>query len=125
MCKRTVLVIEDADATRRLVELSLSLEGFNVVQRADGLSGFDAAMELLPDVVVLDVALPGIDGWEVLQRIRADPRSRAIPVVMVTAHDTAEARNQAMVAEADAFLGKPFDVNHLRRVVANLVRDES
>jgi two-component system cell cycle response regulator len=125
MCKRTVLVIEDADATRRLVELSLSLEGFNVVQRADGLSGFDAAMELLPDVVVLDVALPGIDGWEVLQRIRADARSRAIPVVMVTAHDTAEARNQAMVAEADAFLGKPFDVNHLRRVVANLVRDES
>lgn len=125
MCMRTVLVIEDAGATRRLVELSLSLEGFNVVQRADGLSGFDAATELLPDVVVLDVALPGIDGWEVLQRIRADPRSRALPVVMVTAHDTAEARNQAMVAEADAFIGKPFDVNHLRRVVANLVRDES
>jgi DNA-binding response OmpR family regulator len=114
-------VVEDTEATRRLVELSLSLDGLQVVQRADGHSGLDAALEIVPDVVVLDVALPGIDGWEVLQRLRAEPRTQSVPVVMITAHDTAELRTQADVSQANAFIGKPFDINHLREVVLGLI----
>ena len=123
MQKPTVLVIEDAAATRRLVELSLTLEGFEVLQRADGISGLEAALQFRPNVVVLDVALPGIDGWEVLRRMRADLQAQTIPVVMITAHDTPQTRKQAEFDQADAFVGKPFDINYLREVVTTLARD--
>ncbi len=82
----------------------------------------DAALKFRPNVVVLDVALPGIDGWEVLRRMRADPHAQTIPVVMITAHDTAETRKLAEFDRADAFVGKPFDINHLRAVVAKFGR---
>ncbi|MDF1597955.1 MAG: response regulator [Acidimicrobiia bacterium] len=121
MQTRTVLVVEDADATRRLLEVALMIDGFDVIQHTDGASGLEAARSLLPDVIVLDVALPEMDGWEVLGHLRMDPKTREIPVVVVTAHDTAETRSKANFATADAFVGKPFDLNQLRAVVADLV----
>ena len=121
MQPRTVLVVEDADATRRLLEVSLMIDGFNVVQRIDGPSGLAAARELLPDVIVLDIALPEMSGWEVLGHLRRDPNTQHIPVVVVTAHDTPETRSKADFATADAFVGKPFDLHHLRSVIIGLV----
>jgi two-component system cell cycle response regulator len=118
-CK--VLVIEDALATRRLVELSLTLEGFDVIQREDGPSGLEAARTLIPDVIVLDIALPGMDGWEVLKEIRADTKTQQIPVIVITAHDTAETRTKADHSTADSFVGKPFDLNQLRNEAHRLV----
>jgi CheY-like chemotaxis protein len=125
MQKRTVLVVEDADATRRLLEVALMIDGFNVIERTDGASGLEAARSLLPDVIVLDIALPEMDGWEVLGHLRIDPNTRHIPVVVVTAHDTAETRSKADFASADAFVGKPFDLNHLRSVITNLLERRS
>ena len=125
MGNRQVLVVEDAEATRRLIELSLSMDGFEVVQRVDGASGLEAARTLQPELIVLDIALPEMDGWEVLDRLRRDPSTRGIPVVVVTAHDTPESRSKAGVATADAFLGKPFDLSQLRSIVSGLVGQES
>lgn len=116
-----VLVIEDAFPTRRLVELSLSYEGFEIMQREDGPSGLDAALTLIPDLIVLDIALPGMDGWEILRHIRADPTTEHIPVIVITAHDTAETRTKADHSHADGFVGKPFDLDQLRNEVNRLI----
>ncbi|MDH3261428.1 MAG: response regulator [Acidimicrobiia bacterium] len=121
MSNRRVLVVEDAFATRRLVELSLTIEGFEVVEREDGPSGLEAAMTLIPDLIVLDIALPGMDGWKLLSHIRADPKTEHIPVLVITAHDTAETRTKADHSLADGFLGKPFDLDQLRNEVNKLI----
>lgn len=96
------------------------MDGFRIIQRGDGPSGLVAAQESLPAVILLDIALPGMDGWEVLEKLRADPRTEHIPVVVITAHDTAESRSHADVSRANAFVGKPFDINQLRALVARL-----
>jgi CheY-like chemotaxis protein len=77
-------------------------------------------LTLIPDVVLLDIALPGIDGWEVLRRLRADPRGQHIPVLVITAHDTAESQTKPTAAEADGVFGKPFQLSHLRARIAAL-----
>ena len=120
---KTVLVVEDAEATRRLIEVSLTIDGYNVIQRVDGESGLEAAKNERPDLIVLDIALPGIDGWMVLELLRSDRITRDIPVLVVTAHDSAETRSKADFATADAFVGKPFDLNHLRKAVVSLLGD--
>lgn len=121
MSNPKVLVIEDAFPTRRLVELSLAYEGFDVIEREDGPSGLEAAQTLIPDLIVLDIALPGMDGWELLSKLRADPQTEHIPVVVITAHDTAETRTRADQSHADGFIGKPFDLNQLRNEVNKLI----
>jgi DNA-binding response OmpR family regulator len=115
------LVIEDAFATRRLVELSLTLDGFDVTHREDGPSGLETALTLIPDLIVLDIALPGMDGWEILNAIRADSKTQHIPVIVITAHDTAETRTKADRSNADGFVGKPFDLDSLRNEVNRLI----
>lgn len=119
--KRTVLVIEDAVSTRRLVELCLAYESFEIISREDGPSGLEAALTLIPDLIVLDIALPGMDGWEILRRIRANPETVHIPVVVITAHDTPEVRAKADDSHAGGFVGKPFDLNELRTQVVGLL----
>jgi CheY-like chemotaxis protein len=121
MPAKTVLVVEDSDPTRRLIELCLSMEGLDVVHRVDGESGLEAARDLVPDVIILDIALPGIDGWEVLAHLRSDPITREIPVLVATAHDNAAYRSKADAATADAFLGKPFELTDLRTAIAELL----
>ena len=111
-----VLVIEDAPATQRLIEMTLMLEGWDVQVAASGESGLEVAESDTPDLVVLDIALPKMDGWQVLKTLRADSATASIPVIVVTAHDTAESRTPTHTATADGFLGKPFDVEALRRL---------
>jgi len=111
-----VLVIEDAPATQRLIEMTLMLEGWDVLVATTGEAGLEVAESDSPDLVVLDIALPNMDGWQVLKTLRDSPATASIPVIVVTAHDTAESKSRADIATAEAFLGKPFDVEALRRL---------
>lgn len=111
-----VLVIEDAPATQRLIEMTLMLEGWDVLVTTTGQAGLEVAESDSPDLVVLDIALPKMDGWQVLKTLRNSPATASIPVIVVTAHDTAESKTPALIATADAFLGKPFDLEALRRL---------
>ena len=85
MSKR-VLVVEDSQVIQRLIEVCLRPAGFEVITRADGPSGLEAALEDPPDLMILDVGLPKMDGWEVLSRLRADLRTRTLTVHVLTAH---------------------------------------
>ena len=110
------LVVEDAEATQRLIEMTLMFEGWEVEVAGDGEAGLEAAFRQTPDLVVLDIALPNIDGWQVLEALRRHPNTASVPVIVITAHDSAESKTRADIATADAFLGKPFDVEVLRRL---------
>lgn len=112
-----VLVIEDAPPTRRLIEMTLGLAGCAVESCADGAAGLARILADPPDVVVLDIALPTMGGWEILARLRSDPTTRSLPVVVATAHAAIENADRAAGLGADAFIGKPFDPAVLRRAV--------
>lgn len=116
-----VLVVEDEAVPRRLLVLSLERIGFEVVACEDGHSALEAAMTEAFDAVVLDIRLPKVHGWDVLARLREDPRTADLPVLVVTAYEGAESQRLATVTKPDAFLAKPYDVDRLRREVIALV----
>lgn len=117
---KRVLVVEDSQVIQRLVEVCLRPAGFEVTLASDGPSGLDAALNDPPDLVILDVGLPGMDGWEVLSHIRADERTKDVTVLVLTAHAQEETREKADRDGADAFLTKPFRPNELRATALEL-----
>lgn len=104
----TVLVVEDDAANRVLLTRLLERAGYRPVTADDGPSGLAAAFELAPDVVLLDVVLPGMDGLEICRRLRADPRTVALPVVLLTGRTSVDDVVAGLDAGADDFLSKPF-----------------
>lgn len=119
-----VLVVEDSHVIQRLIEVCLKPAGFVVETRDDGPSGLDAALTDPPDLLILDVGLPKMDGWEVLSRLRSELDTRNLKVLVLTAHAQEETRERADRGGADAFLTKPFRPNDLRRVVTQLIASE-
>jgi CheY-like chemotaxis protein len=116
-----ILVVEDEAVPRRLLVLSLERIGFDVVACEDGPSALEAALTGSFDAAVLDIRLPKMHGWDVLARLREDPRTADLPVLVVTAYEGAESQRLSTVTKPDAFLAKPYDVDRLRREVVALV----
>jgi adenylate cyclase len=117
----TVLVVDDQDANRRLLEAVLTPRGYRVVTAESGEEALRLLHEDLPDVVLLDILMPGLDGYEVCRRIRDDPTTALLPVVMITASGQQE-KVKATEAGADDFVTKPFDQAELLARVKSLVR---
>src|SRR5688572_33409964 len=116
-----ILVVEDSAVIRRLIEVCLRAADLEIVTREDGKTGLAAVGSESPDLVVLDIGLPGMDGWEVLDRIRRDEATKNIPVVVLTAHAEEESRRRANEGGADAFVTKPFQPNDFRSTVLSLL----
>ena len=104
----TVLVVEDDDAIRNNVVRLLKLEGHEPVAAADGLDGLERARALRPDLVISDIGMPRMDGFALLQALRADPALAATPVMLLTALDDRASMRRGMTAGADDYLAKPF-----------------
>jgi CheY-like chemotaxis protein len=119
--KSKVLVVEDAEATWTVQERSLVGSGYEPTICTSGTAALEAIAAEDFDLVVLDLALPEVDGWAVLGRLRAEPRTASVPVLIVTARDDAETQQRARLAGATGYLTKPFDVDKFRRVVNDLV----
>ena len=103
-----MLVADDDADILRFIEINLRLEGFEVVTARDGLDAFAKAAAVRPDLVLLDVLMPGIDGYAICARIRADASLAAVPVIIVTANYGLAEMEAARQAGADDFLIKPF-----------------
>jgi CheY-like chemotaxis protein len=116
-----VLVVEDSAVIRRLIEVCLRPASLEVIMREDGPQGLEAAITDQPDLLVLDIGLPEMDGWEVLDRLRSDIRTKNLPVLVLTAHAEEESRRRADEGGADAFVTKPFQPNEFRQEVLNLL----
>jgi len=114
-------VVEDSAVIQRLISVCLRPAGVEVDTRSDGPSGLQAALENPPDLLILDVGLPKMDGWQVLDRIRSDMRTRNLKVLVLTAHAQEETRERADRGGADAFVTKPFRPDELRRVAESLI----
>ena len=117
-----ILVVDDQAANVRLLEARLQAEYYDVCTAADGYEAIEAARREQPDLILLDVMMPGMDGYETCQRLKADASTRHIPVVMVTALDQREDRIRGLEAGADDFLTKPIDDVALFARVRSLLR---
>ena len=109
----TILLVEDNPMNRDMLTRRLVRRGSDVVTAEDGLQGVDSATRLLPDLVLMDMSLPGIDGWEATRRLKAAESTRGIPVIALTAHAMADDRASALAAGCDDFDTKPVDFARL------------
>ena len=117
----TILVVDDQPPNIRLLDAVLSPRGYRVLRAASGEEALDLLRDEQPHLVLLDILMPGMDGYEVCRRIREDPDTAFLPVVMVTASDTQQ-KVRAIEAGADDFITKPFDQGELLARVKSLVR---
>ena len=122
---QTILIVEDERDIADLVGFNLERSGYQVLKAHDGITGAEMAIRERPDLVILDLMLPGKDGYAVFKELRRDPRSRDIPVIMLTARAQTEDRIQGLEAGADDYLTKPFSPKELMlRVSAVLKRSD-
>ena len=112
--------MDDNKVIRQLIRVNLELEGFEVVTAADGAECLDVVHHVRPDVVTLDVVMPRLDGLRTASRLRADPRTRNLPLAIVSACSQYEVESGLDVG-VDAFLAKPFEPAELVRVVRQLM----
>jgi CheY-like chemotaxis protein len=108
-----ILVVEDNVFNRDLIQRFLEPEGFEVVVAHDGADGLARAVSEQPDLVLMDMSLPVIDGWEATRRMKADPTTARIPVIALTAHAMLGDREKALAAGCDDYDTKPIDIERL------------
>jgi CheY-like chemotaxis protein len=108
-----ILLVEDNEMNRDMLSRRLQRRGYEVLTAVDGESGLALIRSEMPVLVLMDMSLPGIDGWEVTRQLKADPATRAIPVIALTAHAMAGDREQALAAGCDDFDIKPIDLDRL------------
>jgi two-component system response regulator MprA len=117
--KERILIIEDDEAILKVLRRVLTYEGYQVDTALDGQSGLNMVRDVLPDLIVLDWMLPGMDGLEVCRRLRA---AGSLPILMLTAKDTIQDRVQGLDAGADDYLVKPFELDELLARIRALLR---
>lgn len=105
----TILVIEDTENNRIIVSRRLKAKGHEVHLREDAEQGITAAQELMPALILMDIGLPGMDGWTATRTLRANPATARIPIIALTAHAMAGDREKALEAGCDDYETKPID----------------
>jgi CheY-like chemotaxis protein len=108
-----VLLVEDNEMNRDMLSRRLTRRGFEVVFAADGQQGVDLARSEKPDIILMDMSLPVMDGWEATRRIKADAAMRRIPVIGLTAHAMSGDREKAIEAGCDDYDSKPVEIDRL------------
>jgi CheY-like chemotaxis protein len=110
----TILLVEDNEMNRDMLSRRLARQGFTVVTAGDGALGISAAHSApQPDVILMDMSLPVVDGWEATRRLKADPATRRIPIIALTAHAMSEDREKALAAGCDDYDTKPVELGRL------------
>jgi two-component system cell cycle response regulator DivK len=117
----TILLVEDNEMNRDMLSRRLERRGYAVIMAVDGEDGVARATADRPDLVVMDMSLPGIDGWEATRQLKAAPETSAIPVLALTAHAMAGDRERAFQAGCDDFDTKPVDLPRLLDKIAALL----
>ncbi|PWT87417.1 MAG: response regulator [Blastocatellia bacterium] len=117
----TILIADDYDDNRELLRHLLSAAAYVVREATNGRECLDMAREDPPDLIMVDLSMPQLDGWEVFKELRADPRTARIPCVAVTAHTDTQ-RKRALEAGFSAYVSKPFQTEELMSTVARFTR---
>jgi|SRR5476649_2458992 two-component system, cell cycle response regulator DivK len=118
-----ILLVEDNEMNRDMLSRRLTRRGYEVLIAVDGEAGVQQAAEAAPDVILMDMSLPKIDGWEATRQVKANPTTTAIPVIALTAHAMAGDREQALAAGCDDYDTKPIELDRLlTKIEAQLTR---
>jgi two-component system, cell cycle response regulator DivK len=121
-----VLYVEDNDDNVYMLKMRLELlDGFEVAVAENGEKGCAAVLAERPDIIVMDLELPVVDGWEATRRLKSDPQTRDIPIIALSAHVLAGARAQALAAGCDEFDAKPVDFDRLVATIRRLLVGKS
>lgn len=119
---KKILLIEDNELNRDMLSRRLQKRGYEVVMAVDGETGVAMAQAEAPGVILMDVSLPGIDGWEATRRLRAAPETRHIPIVALTAYAAPGDRDRALTAGCDDFDTKPIELPRLLAKIEMLLK---
>ncbi len=122
MVSRKVLIVDDERLLVKSICMALHRRDMETRQAHDGESGLEAAAEFRPDVVLLDIMMPRMDGWEVLTRLKENPDTAEIPVIVFTAREYVDGSELARARGAAGFIAKPFEFDELLRIIANCAR---
>jgi two-component system chemotaxis response regulator CheY len=119
---KTVLTVDDSRTMRDMLRLALVDAGFEVIQAEDGVHGLEVLKDAEPDVIITDINMPRMDGYGFMQGVRADPKRRAVPILVLTTESSPEKKQRARDAGATGWIVKPFDsqklVDAIHRVAA-------
>lgn len=118
-----VLLVEDSELSRDMLSRRLKRRGYDVVLAIDGLEGLTKARTESPDVILMDMSLPVIDGWESTRRIKSDPATQSIPIIALTAHAMAGDEKRALDAGCNAYHTKPGDFTELLSKIEQLAAE--
>ncbi len=116
-----ILIVEDDEMLMDLMQQTLELSEHVVQSAGNGLEALERAQADLPDVILMDIGMPLMDGYEAMRRLRADPRTRHIPIIALTAHASVSDRKQAIDAGADDYEAKPVDFDRLENKIQTLL----
>ena len=119
---KQVLIIEDQEDNRRIMTDMLNAAGFEVIEAVNGEDGVSMAEANVPDLILMDIQLPGVDGYEATRRIRAKPDLSAIPIIAVTSYALSGDDKKAFEAGCDAYLAKPFSPRELLAKIREFVQ---
>ncbi|MDK2833050.1 MAG: two-component system, OmpR family, alkaline phosphatase synthesis response regulator PhoP [Methanolobus sp.] len=119
--EKILIVDEEIDASTAL-KVALEAEGYNVIEALDGYEGIRKAKSETPDVILLDIMMPGMDGFEVCRRLKADPVSSHIPVIMLTAKGEVDDKVEGLELGADDYVTKPFNLKELKARIRMVLR---
>lgn len=117
----TVLLVEDTEDNRQMMRRLLEMSGYRVVEAINGREAVEAARRTRPQIILMDLSLPFIDGLAATRQIRTLPGLNKIPIVAVSAHDTADFHSEALDAGCDAYVTKPIDYPELEEIVNRLL----
>lgn len=120
-----ILLVEDNEMNRDMLSRRLQRRGFEVIIAIDGQAGIDAAETQLPDLILMDMSLPLIDGWDATRRLKSNPATQQIPVVALTAHAMDGEREKAIAAGCDDYDTKPVELDRLLQKIEVLIARKS
>ena len=122
MSQSRILIVEDNNDNLELVRFLLERAEYKVLEAHDGQMGLDLARQELPDLILMDLSLPGVDGWTAARELKADPKTASIPLLALTAHTLPGDRNRALESGFDGYISKPINLQSFVMDVAQALQ---
>ena len=122
MAGEKILIVDDQPEITDLIKFILKKQNYESVIAFNGLEGLNKARSEMPDLILLDITMPDMNGYEVCEKLKLDPATAQIPIIMLTARDMGEDFEKAMEKKADWYITKPFDPKHLLKRIAYLLQ---
>ena len=118
--RKVILVAEDADDVREMYRAWMELANLEIIEAIDGVQAVELTRQRQPDAILMDLSMPRLDGWEACRRLKADPKTRHIPIIAISAHGYSDAKRRALEAGCDCFVGKPCTPDTLEACLRDL-----